>query len=141
MSSKNGTKGYCWDKKMAVKGSTSQSFVLKILAELGNHAPKPHQIKLIESLIFKVHYPHPILFHHKLSENERNCLLLAAKGKTIQQTAHLLSVKNSTVTTLRKRTLHKLGCRSIAHAVFVGLYYGCFANDYREHLKPESAKS
>jgi two-component system, NarL family, response regulator DevR len=77
-----------------------------------------------------VNCPQSIIFHNKLSETECNCLLLAAKGKTIQQTAYLLSVKQSTVTTLRKRALNKLGCRSMAHAVFMGLYYGCFSNNY-----------
>jgi DNA-binding CsgD family transcriptional regulator len=125
---------------MAVRTSTSHSLILKVLAELGNHNPKPHQIKLIESLLFTVHYPFPLLFHSKLSEGERNCLLLAAKGKTIQQTAHLLSVKNSTVTTLRKRTLHKLGCRSIAHAVFTGLHYGYLARNERVGLNEAKEK-
>lgn len=116
---------------MAVKTETGHSLVVKVLAKLGNTDPKPHQMKLIESLLFQVNCPHPVLFDNKLSESERNCLLLAAKGKTIQQTAHILSVKNSTVTTLRKRTLHKLGCRSMAHAVFRGIYYGCFSDDNR----------
>lgn len=117
-------------QKVVAKISQSQSLILKLLDELGNEAPRAYQIKLVESLLFTVYCPQPIIFHNKLSESERNCLLLAAKGKTIQQTAHLLSVKQSTVTTLRKRTLNKLGCRSMAHAVFMGLYYGCFANDY-----------
>lgn len=122
---------------MSFKSAISNPLILKVLAELGNNDPKPHQIKLVENLLLKVDCHHTIGFHHKLSEGERNCLLLAAKGKTIQQTAHLLSVKNSTVTTLRKRTLNKLGCRSIAHAVFMGLHYGCFTLDHNAFLNNE----
>lgn len=114
---------------MSRKEIVEDVLVLKILAALGNCNPKPHHIRLTENLFLKTNSLHRIFFHSKLSKSEQNCLILAAKGKTIQQTAHLLSVKNSTVTTLRKRTLNKLGCRSMAHAVFVGMHYGCFSQN------------
>lgn len=116
---------------MSSRANIKNPLLLRVLAELGNDHPKPHQLRLIEELLLQTNFQHSIFFHNKLSEGERNCLLLAAKGKTIQQTAYLLAVKNSTVTTLRKRALNKLKCRSMAHAVFIGMHYGCFSQDYK----------
>ncbi len=115
---------------MFSKNFLNHTLAIKLLSSLGNLQPKPQQIKLIENLLLKINCQHTIFFNQKLSESEKNCLLLAAEGKTIQQTAYLLSVKTSTVTTLRKRTLNKLGCRSMAHAVFVGLHHHCLCNNH-----------
>lgn len=103
---------------------TPNQLTLNILGALGNRRPKFHQIKLVESLLLKTTIPHELLFNQILSCGEIECLFLAATGNTIEQTAHLLSVKTSTVMTLRKRILNKLGCRSMAQAVFMGIRYG-----------------
>jgi DNA-binding CsgD family transcriptional regulator len=124
---------------MCTKSVSAHNLVLNLLAELGNPNPTSQQIQLVKHLLLTTYRKEGILFHNKLSDSEKSCLLLAAKGKTIQQTAHLLSIKNSTVTTLRKRALNKLGCRSMAHAVFVGLQYGCLASHY-DNISTDKSK-
>ncbi len=51
-------------------------------------------------------------------------LLLAAKGKTIKESAKLMNVKVSTVNTWRDNILTKLNSRSMAQAIFKGIHYG-----------------
>ncbi|HVV69093.1 MAG TPA: LuxR C-terminal-related transcriptional regulator [Gammaproteobacteria bacterium] len=60
--------------------------------------------------------PRPLLTHQ-----ENQCLLAAAHGKTSFETGKLLGIKSSTVETHRKSIKQKLGCTTIAHAVFVAL--------------------
>jgi DNA-binding CsgD family transcriptional regulator len=125
---------------MCTNSVFAQNLVLKVLVELGNPSPTVQQINLARHLLLTSYRHEEIVFHHKLSESEKNCLLLAAKGKTIQQTAHLLAIKTSTVTTLRKRALNKLGCRSMAHAVFIGLQYG-YLSPHHEVVNAEKSKA
>lgn len=110
---------------MSKKSTSYNPITLKILEALGNSSPDLHQIKLVETLLLKTTLPCDILFNQKLSGGEKECLLLAATGNTIEQTAHLLAVKDSTIMTWRKRIMSKLGCRSMAQAVFMGIHYGC----------------
>lgn len=63
---------------------------------------------------------------NELTERERSCLLLAASGKTSNETANLLGIKASTVETYRKNIKEKLACNTIAQAVFEGLRCGYF---------------
>jgi DNA-binding CsgD family transcriptional regulator len=110
---------------MSSKNTTfNNPLVFKILDTLRNTQPKSHQIELLESLLSKTVISHQLLFNQKLSASETNCLLLTAIGNTIKQTAQLLSVKHSTIVTLRKRIMSKLKCRSMAQAVFIGIQYG-----------------
>lgn len=54
----------------------------------------------------------------KLTRREGDCLLLAAKGKSIKETAEVMQVKPSTVKTWRKKIIKKLACVSITQAVY-----------------------
>ena len=117
---------------MAAKTTNFQSLAVKILEALGNSDPKCHHIELAEALFLKTSIQYKLAFDKRLSAGEIECLVLAAAGRTIKQTAQLLSVKNSTVMTLRKRILSKLGCSSMAQAVFVGIQYG--------YLSPEDPR-
>ena len=65
-----------------------------------------------------------MVFHPRLTEREASCLLLAANGKSVDETAFLLSVKSTTVLTWRQNILRKLQSHSIAQAVFTGISYG-----------------
>jgi DNA-binding CsgD family transcriptional regulator len=65
-----------------------------------------------------------LFFDNQLTQQEINCLLLVAKGKTAKETAKLLNVQVSTVQTHHKSIKHKLSCTTIAQAVFEGIRYG-----------------
>ena len=60
----------------------------------------------------------------KISNRERHCLSLIANGQTTRKIAEFLNVKPSTVETWRKNIKQKLGCATIAQAVFEGVRYG-----------------
>lgn len=97
---------------------------IDLLEKLGNKTPNQPQIDLMESLISKVSIEQRLSFDHKLSARESACLLLAAQGKTSDETAEMLGVKSSTIKTYHKKIKRKLACASLAHAVFRGIRYG-----------------
>jgi DNA-binding CsgD family transcriptional regulator len=103
----------------AFKFLTSQ-----ILREIGNTHPTERQIHLTSLLLTSTTINQQLVFHKVLSPKEMNCLLLAAKGITMEEAAKLLNVKYSTIETWHKKIKLKLGCRSIAQAVFEGMRFG-----------------
>lgn len=98
--------------------------IVKLLEKLGNDNPSQIQIDLVDALLLGNSIEQRVLFDHKLTPRESYCLLLAAKGKTVQETAVLMDVKISTVRTWRHKILGKLACRSMAQAIFKGIHYG-----------------
>jgi DNA-binding NarL/FixJ family response regulator len=96
----------------------------QLLEKLGNTNPSPMQIELVDTLLFRSSIEQTVLFDRKLTSRESYCLLLAAKGKTVQDTADLMGVKISTVRTWRHKILNKLACCSMAQAIFQGIHYG-----------------
>lgn len=94
------------------------------LTLLGNEKPTQQQVDLMECLIKKVVIEQKLLFDRRLTQTEEVCLLLAATGKTTEQTAKLLNLKRSTIKKYRLYIMRKLGCSSIAQAVFEGIRYG-----------------
>jgi DNA-binding NarL/FixJ family response regulator len=75
----------------------SNYWAIEYLALLGNETPTQKQIDLIKMLMAKIAIEQKISFDHRLSEQEKNCLLLATFGKTTEQTAKLLNLKQNTV--------------------------------------------
>lgn len=114
---------------IAVKSDFHQ-VVTQLLEKLGNKKPTHKETSLAESLLLSASIGHKLVFHSKLTSREIGCFLLAAKGKTIKETAILLKVKPSTVETWRKTIKRKLSSRSIAHAVFEGIRFG--------YIKPQT---
>jgi DNA-binding NarL/FixJ family response regulator len=98
--------------------------ILQLLEKLGNKKPTDIQIELLTSLLLRTSIEQQIFFNQKLSPRETSCLLLAAKGKTVEESAKLMNVKTSTVRTWRNNILGKLSCRSMAQAIFKGIHYG-----------------
>ncbi|MDQ8039382.1 MAG: LuxR C-terminal-related transcriptional regulator [Rickettsiella sp.] len=96
--------------------------ILELLEKLGNKSPTEVQVEIVESFLNNFMEEH--FLPQKLSPRETSCLLLAAKGKTVQDSAKLMNVKVSTVRTWRNNILGKLGCRSMAQAIFKGIHYG-----------------
>jgi DNA-binding NarL/FixJ family response regulator len=98
--------------------------ILQLLEKLGNKKPTNIQIELATSLLLRSPIDQQLLFDQKLSPREVGCLLLAAKGKTIEESAKLMNVKATTVRTWRNNILAKLSSRSMAQAIFKGIHYG-----------------
>lgn len=103
---------------------TTNKTITQLLEKLGNSNPSQGQVELVDALLLGNSIEKRILFDNKLTCRERYCLLLAAKGKTVQETAVLMGVKISTVRTWRHKILNKLDCRSMAQAIFKGIHYG-----------------
>lgn len=97
---------------------------IDLLEILGNKQPDQQQIDLMENLISHVAVTHRISFDRRLTGREISCLYLSAKGKTAPETARLLGVKPSTITSHRKEILRKLACNNMAAAVFKGMQCG-----------------
>ncbi|MFT3742270.1 MAG: helix-turn-helix transcriptional regulator [Gammaproteobacteria bacterium] len=76
------------------------------------------QLKSLEKSKFSHNY-------QKLAPQERRCILAAAQGRTAQQTAQLLGVKQSTIETYRKSIKQKLNCATLTEAVYLTLCCTC----------------
>ena len=109
---------------MLLKEQNSNYFAIQYLSVLGNETPSQKQIDLMEMLVAKVTIEQQLTFDKRLSDKEKNCLLLAAIGKNTEETAKLLKLRRNTVKKYRLYILRKLNCNNIAHAVFEGIRYG-----------------
>ncbi len=101
-----------------------KSLANELLVSLGNLQPSKKLIELMESLLSQVSINYSLSFDKRLTQREVTCLLLAALGKTSQQTAELLNVARATIETHRKAIKRKLSCDNLAHVVFLGVRYG-----------------
>lgn len=106
---------------MAKNKNNLATFFLK---SLGLKTYRKSQIDLTERLLLAATIPASAYFDQRLSTQEINCLLLAAKGLTIAETAELLNIQKTTVVTHRDNILRKLSCKSIAQAVFEAIRFG-----------------
>lgn len=112
---------------MTSKNKNNIAFVF--LKTLGIKQIQTAQLALTEKLLLTAAVPKKIYFDKPLSTQETNCLLLAAKGLTISETANLLNIKRTTVITHRANILKKLSCSSIAQAVFESIRFGYFKQE------------
>lgn len=96
----------------------------KMLRDLGVLSPTAEQISKMSLLLSNVLVQTPLNITEKLTPQEKTCLLMAAFGNTSQQTAELLNICKDTVESHRKEIRRKLGCNSMAHAVYQGIRYG-----------------
>jgi DNA-binding CsgD family transcriptional regulator len=94
------------------------------LAYFGNTTPSDDQIHKMTQLLINVFINSQILLDMRLSKAESTCLLLAAQGNTSIETAKILNISKATVESHRKEIKRKLGCNTIAHAVYLGVRYG-----------------
>jgi DNA-binding CsgD family transcriptional regulator len=95
-----------------------------MLAQFGITSASPQQLKRMRKLLSNAYVNCHILIDSKLSKTESRCLLLAAQGNTSDESAKILNISKTTVETHRKEIKRKLGCSSIAHAVYQGIRYG-----------------
>jgi len=107
-----------------MKISTFSFLAKKLLKNLNILTPTNDQVSKMEDLLANSCVQSRILFDNKLTSQEKVCLLLAAQGKTAQQTADLLNISKETVESHRKEIRRKLDSHSMAHAVYQGIRYG-----------------
>ena len=74
----------------------SELFFQQLFEKLGNENPNNEQISLLASLLLENFI---LSFSQKISPREAEYLFLAAKGKTVKESAKLMNVKTSTITT------------------------------------------
>ena len=110
--------------KRFTQGQNRNYLAIEMLELCGNSNPTQRQITVMERLLSTVAMTQHITFDHQLTEQEINCLFLAAKGHSIKETATFLQIQCSTVETHRKQILRKLACTSMTQAVFEGIRYG-----------------
>lgn len=94
------------------------------LAFFGNNNPSDDQVIKMTKLLINVFVNSQVLLDSRLSKAESTCLLLAAYGNTSIETAKILNISKTTVESHRKEIKRKLGCNTIAHAVYLGVRYG-----------------
>jgi DNA-binding NarL/FixJ family response regulator len=107
-------------------------YVKQMLLSLGSNKPTDTQIKTTERLLLQSSLNHQMYFHQKLTNKEIFCLVLAAKGHTMNETAQVLNVKFTTVQTWYKKIKKKLNCRSMTQAVFEGIRFGYLLPQIRD---------
>lgn len=101
-----------------------ENFLLKkLLRKLSDKKTTHKHRTLMNWFLSQAAECHEIVFPNQLTERERSCLLLAAKGMTSNETAELLGIRPSTVETYRKKIKSKLACNTMAQAVFEGISF------------------
>jgi DNA-binding CsgD family transcriptional regulator len=98
---------------------------VKLLKKVGIKSPNVKQRLLVSSVLTGTATIQPLAFESALTQREKACLLLAAKGKNLNQTAEILGLKPSSVKTLRGRLTLKLKAANISQAIFEGIRLGC----------------
>lgn len=77
---------------------------------------------------------------HKLTRQETNCLNLAARGLTVEETARALNIQSNTVKQHRKGAIKKLRCHSLAHAIFKSILCG-YIEPLQRHYSPNTTEN
>jgi DNA-binding CsgD family transcriptional regulator len=104
---------------MITKSSKVETLATQLLQELRQCPADIERLKILKNILSM--NLNAALIIQPLTPQENHCLLAAAHGKTSSETAILLGIKASTVETHRKSIKQKLGCSTIAQAVFIGL--------------------
>lgn len=98
-------------------------FAKDYLLYLGNPKPTKKQIKEIKSILFETEVKQVVFFDNRLTEQEKKCLFLASKGKTIKETAYILNIKFNTILEYRNSAIRKLKAVNLISAVVLGVKY------------------
>ena len=97
---------------------------LNVLDYIGNDSPSNEQVLFVENLLSTMLIKKTILLDERLTPREKTCLFYAALGETTSQTAKLMCIDITTVTTYRKAIIKKLNAKNIVHAVYIGIRHG-----------------
>lgn len=105
------------------KNNSLNTVASNVLKKLGCEDATKERIEIVKKLLLTAAIQCEIEFADCLTEKEAICLLLAAKGQTLQESAKLLGVKETTVITHRRNIQQKLECRNITEAAVKGMYF------------------
>lgn len=100
-----------------------------LLESFGNETPTQEQIDLMERVLSNVVMEGRMLFREDLTEREKECLYLAAKGLSANQTAEVLSLEKSTINSHRHNLKRKLGSDTMSQAVYEGMRHGLVSQE------------
>ncbi len=91
------------------------------LAFFGITKPTLKQKNEMQGLLAHVWLRRTFYLDSRLTEREKQCLYLAAQGKTIAETARILTIHSRRVEKHRQSLCRKLGCKTLVEAILVGL--------------------
>lgn len=111
-------------KRTMDKLNNANELAVKFLKFLGKRKPTQEQLKVTKKLLLTAVVQEHLYFDERLTQREKECLLLAAKGYTTEETARILNIKKSTVETHRLSIYRKLVCNNIGQAVLEGMRFG-----------------
>ncbi len=94
---------------------------IMIFKYFGIASPSQQQVNRIQELISFTIISDHYSIHENLSKKERQVLFFVSNGISFQEIADLMQIKVNTVQTYSKRIKRKLVCRTLAHAVFIGI--------------------
>ena len=104
--------------------NATPNFAKDYLNYLGNRHPTPQQMLVIQALLAHTRLRQAAGHDFQLTQQEKQCLSLAAEGKGPRETAACLGTSIRSIRQSRKSILQKLGCKNMTSAVILGLRYG-----------------
>jgi DNA-binding CsgD family transcriptional regulator len=93
----------------------------EIFERLGIVHPSVEQVNLMKAVFGCLSTQAEVRTHTRLSARERTCLYLLAQGNSLEKIAESMGIKRTTVATFIKRIKLKLGCDTLAQAVYEGM--------------------
>ena len=102
---------------------------IKLLEDIGIQSPEQAMIDKMELAISHTLIKQHLFFEPILNEEEVACLFWAAKGKTVAQTAEVLSLSIACIKQHRKNILAKLEVENMTQAVFQGIKFAWIRNE------------
>ena len=95
------------------------NFAKDYLIYLGNSKPTRIHIKEMKSILCETEIKRVVTLDKRLTPQEKKCLFLASKGKTIKDTAEILKLGFNTANSAIK----KLKAANLTAAVILGIKY------------------
>ena len=99
------------------------NFAKDYLIYLGNSKPTRIHIKEMKSILCETEIKRVVTLDKRLTPQEKKCLFLASKGKTIKDTAEILKLGFNTAIGYRNSAIKKLKAANLTAAVILGIKY------------------
>ena len=100
-----------------------ENFSKDYLVYLGNPRPTQTQIKEMKAILYETEVKRVVTLDKRLTTQEKRCLFLASKGKTIKDTAEILKLRYNTALEYRDSAIKKLKASNLTAAVTLGIKY------------------
>lgn len=100
-----------------------EDFAKDYLIYLGNPKPTQIHIKEMKSILSETEVKRVVMLDKRLTPQEKRCLFLASKGKTIKATAQILKLGFNTAIGYRNSAIKKLNAANLTAAVILGIKY------------------